>query len=270
MASTDIQFAGSIPTLYEEILVPLLFQPYAEDLAARLSDLKEGVVLELAAGTGAVTRVLRRTLPPAVRILATDLNEGMIAVGSKRVADPTVTWAQANAQSLPLSDGSADAMVCQFGVMFFPDRPASYREARRVLRSGGRYLFSVWDRLDENPLSRVVNDAVGSLFPESPSHFFERTPFGHHDVSVIRRELEGAGFGQVSIETVKKVTYAPTAEGAARGMCQGTPFRGEIEARGPTRLEDATRVTAEALAARYGKTHLENRMSAHVVTAVAP
>lgn len=269
MTSTDARFTGSIPALYDRYLVPLLFEPYADDLAARLRDLQRGLLVEIAAGTGVVTRALRKSLPAAVRIVATDLNEGMLAVGARRVDDSSVTWRLADAQQLPFDDATADAIVCQFGVMFFPDRQAGYREAKRVLRVGGRYAFNVWDRLGRNEVSDVVNRAVTALFPENPPRFYERTPFGYHDVATIRRELEGVGFRRVEIETVEKVSWSTSAEHAATGLCQGTPLRGEIEARDPARLEEATAAATEALIARFGRSSFENRMSAHVVTAFA-
>lgn len=267
MTSTDARFAGSIPALYEQYLVPLLFEPYAEDLAMRLGDLREGVLVEIAAGTGAVTRALRKALPPAVRIVATDLNEGMLSVGARRVQEPSVTWQLANAEQLPFDDATADAIVCQFGVMFFPDRQAGYRQARRVLRAGGHFVFNVWDRLDRNEVSHIVHRAVGTVFPEDPPRFYERTPFGYHDVAAIRSELESAGFTRIDIETVEKVTSSTSAEDVAIGLCQGTPLRSEIEARDPARLEEATAAAANALAARFDRSSIENRMSAHVVTA---
>ena len=149
-ATTDAVFAGSIPTIYEQYLGPLLFEPYAEDLAQRVSDLHEGVVLELAAGTGAVTRALHQALPSAVQIIATDLNPGMRLLGETQTNGPRVRWQQVDAQQLPFADATADAVVCQFGVMFLPDKQLGYREARRVLRAGGRYLFNVWDRVEQN------------------------------------------------------------------------------------------------------------------------
>jgi ubiquinone/menaquinone biosynthesis C-methylase UbiE len=267
MASTDARFAGSVPAVYDRYLVPLLFEPYAEDLAARLRDLREGTLIELAAGTGAVTRALRRALPPAVKIVATDLNEGMLAIGSSRVKEPSVVWQLANAQELPFDDATADAVVCQFGVMFFPDKPAAHREVKRVLRPGGRYLFNVWDRLDRNEISEIANRAVAALFPEDPPRFYERAPFGHHDASVIRRELESEGFQKVEIETVEKVSWVASAEEAAKGLCEGTPLRGEIEARNPARLEEATAAATKALIAHFHASSFENRMSAIVVSA---
>jgi ubiquinone/menaquinone biosynthesis C-methylase UbiE len=267
MNATDVSFAGSIPALYDQYLVPLLFEPYAQDLARRVSDLQYGVVLEVAAGTGVVTRALTQVLPAAVRIVATDLNDGMVRVGASRVSSPSVTWQKADAQQLPFEEASADVIVCQFGVMFMPDKQLGYREARRVLGPGGRYVFNVWDRLEHNEVSDVVTRAVAAVFPEDPPRFFARMPFGYFDVAAVRAQLESAGFTRIEIETVDKVSRAESAEHVAIGMCQGTPLRSEIEARDPARLEEATAAATAALSARFGSAAFDNHMRAHVATA---
>jgi len=270
MDASDASFAGSIPAIYEQHLVPLLFEPYAQDLAERVGDLQRGRLIELAAGTGVVTRALIKALPPGVGLVATDLNEGMLRVGASRASGPSVTWRQADAQKLPFEDASADLVVCQFGVMFLPDKQAGYREARRVLSPAGRFVFNVWDRLDQNEVSDIVSRSVGALFPDDPPRFFERTPFGYWDVATIRAELDSAGFHRIAIETVEKVSRAASAESVAVGLCQGTPLRSEIEARDPHRLKEATAAATEALVARFVRASFDNRMHAHVVTAWAP
>jgi ubiquinone/menaquinone biosynthesis C-methylase UbiE len=267
MSTTDAAFAGSIPALYEQYLGSLLFQPFAEDLAARLGDVTTGRVLETAAGTGIVTRALAKTLPPQVEIVATDLNQAMLDLAQTKLQASNVTWRQANAQTLPFEDSSFDAVVCQFGVMFFPDKLSAFQEASRVLRPGGRFLFNVWDSLEANPVSKAVSDQAIEMFPDDPPLFLERTPFGYHDEDRIRGELQRAGFGTVTIETVDKVSHAPSARDAAIGLTQGTPLRGELEARAPGRLDEIMEKAAQALAEQFGGGRIENRMRALVVTA---
>ncbi len=268
MSATDATFAGSIPALYEQYLGSLLFQPFAEDLAARLKELTAGRVLETAAGTGIVTRAMTTVLPPQVEIVATDLNQAMLDLAQSRLQAPNVTWRQTDAQTLPFEDSSFDAVVCQFGVMFFPDKERAYREAMRVLKPGGRFLFNVWDRLDANLVSKIVSDRVIELFPEDPPRFIERTPFGYFDEDRILGELQLAGFGNVTIDLVDEVSHAPSARDAAIGLTQGTPLRGELEARAPGRLDEITEQAAQALAERFGDGPIENRMRALVVTAL--
>jgi ubiquinone/menaquinone biosynthesis C-methylase UbiE len=270
MQATDTKFTGSIPELYERYLVPLLFEPYAEDLARRLSDLGRGTLVEVAAGTGVVTRALRRALPSEVRIVATDLNESMLKVAASRVSAPTVIFQQADAQKLPFADGSAHAVVCQFGMMFLSDKNAALTEAARVLVPGGRFVFNVWDRLANNEVSQIVTRALAGLYPEDPPRFFERTPFGYFDAAVIRAELQATGFQRIEIDTVELASQAASAEHVAIGLCQGTPLRGEIEARDAEGLTAATASATSALKARFGAGPFENRMSALVVTAHRP
>lgn len=267
MSATDTVFAGSIPAIYEQYLGSLLFQPFAEDLAARLKGIVRGRVLETAAGTGIVTRMLAKMLPPETAIVATDLNQAMLDMAQTKLQASNVTWRQADAQTLPFEDGSFDAVVCQFGVMFFPDKQAAFREALRVLRPDGLFLFNVWDSLGANPMSKAVSDQAIALFPDDPPRFFERTPFGYFDEDRIRGELQRAGFETVRIEQVEKTSRAPSARDAAMGLVQGTPLRGELEARAPGRLDEITDKAAAALAERFGKDGFENRMRALVALA---
>ena len=266
MVATDAAFSGSIPALYDRCLVPLLFDGYAADLAARTAALRPRRILETAAGTGVVTAALAELLPDA-EIVATDLNQAMLDVAAERVRSPLVSFRQADAQALPFEDASFDALVCQFGVMFFPDRVGAYREARRVLRPGGRFLFNAWDRLDANPVSAAAASAVADLFAEDPPSFLARIPFGYHDKSRIEAELREAGFSDVESETVAMRHGDVAMDEAALGLCQGTPLRAEIEARDPGRLDEAARAAAAALARFTGPGGIEARMSAHVFSA---
>jgi len=262
VTTADSGFAGSIPGLYHRLLGPLLFEPYARDLAARAAALQPGRILETAAGTGIVTAALLEQAPEA-EIVATDLNQAMLDVASARISSERSEFRAADAQSLPFEDGAFDLVVCQFGVMFFPDRIAAYREARRVLKPGGRFLFNAWDRIDRNPVTAAVSGTLAALFPNDPPSFFARIPFGYHDRTLIEAELGAAGFTDLAAETVAKVS-AVAARDAAAGLCQGTPLRSEIEAHGPGSLERATEAAAAALAPFDGS---DVPMSAHVFNA---
>src|SRR5215470_8082519 len=267
MKDTDKLFVGSMPALYDRHLGPFIFEPYAQDMAERVARFGPRRLLETAAGTGIVTRALARALPESTAITATDLNQAMVDYAAAQTDARNVTWRQADALALPFPDGSFDAVVCQFGVMFFPDKRAGFREALRVLNPGGRFLFSVWDRIEENEISRVVTDAVAALFPADPPQFLARTPHGYHDVAVIREQLRDAGFARVEIETVAKRGRAPSARDPAIGFCQGSPLRSEIEARDPGRLAEATDAAAAAIAARFGAGPIEGKIQALVITA---
>jgi len=266
MSSTDARFSNAVAALYQDLLVPLIFAPYAADLAARLALLRPASVLELAAGTGAVTRELAARLPAGVHIVATDLNEAMLAVARAQGTARPVAWRQADAMALPFEDASFDAVVCQFGAMFFPDRAHAFAEARRVLRPGGTLLFNVWDRIETNDFAWVVSEVVAGLFPDDPPRFMADLPHGYFSAEVIARDLALAGFAQPPIiETVTATSRADTARRAALAYCQGTPMRGEIEARDGTRLDEATAAATAALAARFGAGPVAGRIQALVV-----
>jgi ubiquinone/menaquinone biosynthesis C-methylase UbiE len=267
MANNDAAFAGSIPALYDKHLGPLLFQPYAEDLARRLGDLKSGTLIETAAGTGIVTQALARRLPAAVDILATDLNQAMLDFAAAKPDMGRVKFKQADGQALPMADASFDALVCQFGIMFFPDRVAGYREAHRVLKPGGRALIAIWKGLPENPIARVVHETMARHLPKDPPRFLGRAPYGHGDEKTIRRELAAAGFTNVTIDTVTFPSRG-TVDDPAIGFCQGSPLRAEIEARAPGGVKAATEAAAAALAKEFGQGRIEAPMQALIVTAV--
>lgn len=261
MGGTDSVFAGSIPALYDRYLGPLLFAPYAADFAARAAALGPRRILEIAAGTGIVTEALAEALPDA-DIVATDLNQAMLDVAASRVHSANVRFQAADAQSLPFPDAGFDLVVSQFGVMFFPDRIAAYREALRVLKPGGRFLFNAWDRIERNPVTAAVGAAVAALFPDDAPSFYRRVPFGYHDKDRIEADLRAAGFAEVAIETVV-LNSRVTARDAAIGLCQGTPLRAEIEQHGAG-LDAATDAAAAALVPFDGS---DAPMSAHVVSA---
>jgi SAM-dependent methyltransferase len=267
MAATDKLFAGSIPQLYEQFLVPLIFEPYALDLTERIAAAQPRDVLETAAGTGVVTRAMAARLAASVRITATDLNPPMLDHAARQLSDDRIAWRQADALKLPFGDGSFDVAACQFGVMFFPDRVQGFREARRVLRPGGHFLFSVWGPIADNEFADVVTEAVAALFPNDPPRFLARTPHGCHDADKIRADLTAAGFGKISIDTVDAKSRAASPRDPAVGFCQGTPLRNEIEARDASRLEEATSAAATAIARRFGSGPVEGRISALVITA---
>lgn len=269
MAPSDKLFAGSIPEIYDRYMVPLIFEPYARDLGARLAEAEPQDVLETAAGTGVLTRALVSMLPAQTRIIATDLNQPMLdhAAASEHMKG-RVTWRQADALALPFEDQSFDAVACQFGAMFFPDKVLGYAEARRVLKPGGHFFFNVWDDIAENEFADVVTETLATIFPDDPPRFMARTPHGYHDVTKLRAELTMAGFTSISIETRDEFSWAASPRHPAIAYCQGTPLRNEIEARDPAGLEAATQACTEALARRFGNGMVEGRIRAHVITAM--
>jgi SAM-dependent methyltransferase len=265
-SESDKAFIGSIPKIYAGSLVPLLFEPYALDMAARLAKRPVSRLLELAAGTGVVTRALAASLPQAVAIVATDLNQAMLDEAAAAGTPRAVEWRQADAQALPFDDATFDAIVCQFGVMFFPDKPKAFAEARRVLRPGGVYIFNVWDRLDANELAATITTALAQVFPDDPPRFLARTPYAYNDRSLIERDVAAGGFPRPEFATVAARSRAASASIPALAFCEGTPLRPEIEAHGTKALAMATDAVATAIAARFGAGAIDASMQALVVT----
>lgn len=260
---TDTNFRGSIPQIYDTHVVPIIFAPYAEEMASRVAAAAPGRVLEIAAGTGAVTRELAARLPETTTIVATDLNQPMLdhaaSVGTKH----PVTWRQADAMNLPFDAESFDAVVCQFAFMFFPDKPHAFAQAHRVLRPGGTLFFAVWDGIEDNELAEEVTNALTVLYPERPPRFLERTPHGYFDPERIARDIAAGGFtAKPRIETFVARSVAESAEIAALALVQGTPLRNELD---ESRLEEATAYAAEALARRFGPGPLDGKMQAKLI-----
>ncbi len=264
---TDTAFTEDVAELYESALVPMIFVPYARDLAERTSRLAPRDVLEVACGTGVVTRAMADSLPAECAIVATDLNPAMVARGEAVGTSRPVTWRQADVMELPFPDESFDAAVCQFSVMFFPDRVAAYREIRRVLRPGGAFLFSVWNSIQDNEFADAVTSALVHLYPDDPPLFLARTPHGHGSPTDIESDVREAGFENCVLIQRDDVSVAANPELPAVAYCQGTPLRNEILARDPDGLARATAVAAEALRARFGDGPIEGRISGVVVVA---
>ena len=267
-AGSDRVFSGSIAEIYDQLLVPLIFEPYARDLAERVAKLEPRDVLEIAAGTGVVTHAMASHLPTATKIMATDLNEPMLAYAKARLAqDNRIEWRQADALSLPFETGAFDLVACQFGAMFFPDKVKAFGEARRVLKPGGHFIFNVWDHISENEFADVVTQALATRFPEDPPQFLARIPHGYHDVAQIRADLEEAGFAEIAIKLLEEQSRVSSARIPAVAYCQGTPLRAEIEFRDPAGLEAATDHAASVLEQRFGSRAVEGRIRALVITA---
>jgi len=268
MAESDKVFAGSIPKFYDTLMVPLIFAAYASHTAQRVAAASPHSVLETAAGSGVVARALAPTLGADARYVVTDLNQPMLDYAAARQGrDARIEWRQADALDLPFEDASFDVVCCQFGAMFFPDRVTGYAEARRVLKPGGRFVFTVWDRIEENDFADDVTNAVATVFPHDPPRFLARTPHGYHDIAVIRQDLRRAGFADIGIETRAEVSRAACARDAATAYCHGTPLRNEIEARDAGLLQLATDRATAAIATRHGEGPVAGKIQAHVIVA---
>ncbi len=273
-SAADARFVDSIPQFYDRYLGPLLFTPYAIDLASRvrLPSTENAAVLEIAAGTGIFTEQLRARLPAGVALTVTDLNAPMLALAEQRLAaagrSDGITWRTVDATNLPFPDEGFDAVVCEFGIMFFPDKPRAARETRRVLRHGGQWLFSVWGSHEENEFARIANDTIVGFFAENPPGFY-RVPFGFSDPAALRSLVVDAGFAEPEIITVDRMAEAPSAADAAIGLVRGNPVVEEIRQRG-MEPQDVVDAVEKALVKRFGDHPLRFPMRVRVVTTNAP
>jgi ubiquinone/menaquinone biosynthesis C-methylase UbiE len=259
-------FTGAMPAFYDRYMGPLAFAGYAGEMVERLRVAPPARLLETGCGTGVVTYAAAEAFPQT-EIVATDVSGAMIDFAKAKRPGANITWREADAQALPFSAGGFDAVMCGFGVMFFPNKRQAFREAKRVLAPGGRFVFSVWDGLEANEIHDAVFQAVAALFPDDPPSFMRRVPFGYHDADAIRADLRAAGFADVTVETVARELHAPDAREPAIGLCQGGSSRAEIEARDPGGLERATDRVAAAVEARFGSGPISARSRALFVTA---
>ena len=230
MVSASANFSG--PQYYNECLGPVWFDAFAADLVQRLPEHPAGDVLEIACGTGLVTRRLRERLRPPVRLVATDLSKTMLDYArAKLEACRDIEWREADALKLPFEDGKFGAVVCGFGIMFMPDRQAALREARRVLTGGGMLLFNVWDRIEENPHALANAKVLEGMFPGDPEMKF-RMPYDMGDPGLLHQLLAGAGFRATRIETKRIAIAGADPRSIATGQIRGTPRATLIEQRG--------------------------------------
>jgi SAM-dependent methyltransferase len=247
-------------------MVPLLFRPYAELLAQRAAEFQPRRILETAAGTGVVTQALIEALPDA-EIVATDLNQAMLDVAAGRIVSANVSFLEADALELPFDDSNFDLVVCQFGVMFYPDKVKGSAEAHRVLCNGGRYLLAIWDSIERNALSNLANETMKRQFPDNPPMFMTRGPFSYYDPAWIERDLRAGGFTDVEIETVELRSRSPSAEDAARGLSYGSPMGVELEEYGSGALEKVFEDFSHAALQFEGAGGFDAPMAAHIVVA---
>ncbi|MBL1422100.1 MAG: class I SAM-dependent methyltransferase [Alphaproteobacteria bacterium] len=268
MENSDIDFTDSIPEFYDTYLAPLIFGEFAEDLAKRVMVESPKTILETAAGTGVVTRVLAPQISPDVKYVVTDLEQEMLDFAqNKQPEQANVIWQLADAQDLPFDDASFDAVICQLGFMFFPDKIKAAAEAKRVLKPGGEFIFNVWDRLENNVFADLVSQAAAKIFPDDPPLFLERIPFGYYDNDAMRKTLQDGGFKHIIIQDKLAVSTAGSALHVAMAFTHGTPLRNEIEARDPDGLQKVALAAVNLIEDYLGKGEISAQIQGFVITA---
>ncbi len=262
----DTGFAGSVPQHYETYLGPLFFEPYAEDLAKRVGGGRQRI-LEIACGTGRVTRHLVQKLAPGGRLVATDLNADMLAIAKQKIGNEGIDWQVADAHSLPFDDGDFELVVCQFGVMFFQEKGQALAEISRVLQKGGRFLFNTWAAVESNAVSHMANEVLKESFPDDPPSFFEKGPYSMHDPARIKSLLEEAGFTGMKVETVDIISVAPSPDEPVNGLLDGTPVSAFLREQGQ-QATDVRQRLRQRLVNQFGEKNLPLPMRALVCEAV--
>ena len=268
IGKTNQLFSHEIPKLYDRYAVPIFFEGYAEDIANRLAPYNPKVILEIASGTGAVTRALSSKFNSSTKIIATDINEDMRRYASTTKTKGSIEWKLADAMDLPFEDETFDAVVCQFGVMFFIDKIKGFSEVYRVLKKGGVFIFNVWGRLSENEFTYVVDESMKGIFRDNPPDFYSRIPFGYHNLKVINEDLVRSGFnGKIETQNVEKRSIADSPMDVAISLCEGTPLRNEILSRDKSKLDYSKQVASKAIEREFGSGRVDGKMKAYVVIA---
>ncbi len=267
MTDSHTAFIGSIPEYYDQYLGPLIFQDYAIDLARRVSVPRGGTVLETAAGTGIATRSLRKALRKDVCMVVADLNKPMLEIARRKFrSTSSMDFQSSDATHLAFADASFDAVVCQFSLMFFPDKAAAIQEAARVLKPGGIFVFSLWDSYEHNDLIRTVNDTLIKLFPRNPPPFFD-TPYGYYQLDEVKASLADAGFGDIEIAILPRISRYETPRQVALGYILGTPVCSQIAERDGFGVEEVVNLIEQVIAETYGQTSRRAKMQALVFKA---
>ncbi|MEO5592707.1 MAG: class I SAM-dependent methyltransferase [Chitinophagaceae bacterium] len=250
-AASWVDISGDSAEFYDQFFGPLFFEPYAIEVAKRIDPIPVGIALEIAAGTGRVTRHIRERISASAKLIASDINEDMLDEAKKKLSHLDIEWQHIDAQQLPFSDNSIDLVVCCFGYMFVTDKPKAFAEARRVLKPGGMFIFTTWDTLEQNAAS-YISSSIAKEYLEGPVPEANNLATSMSDATIIKPLLQDAGFSKILIEKVAQVSVSPTAEEAAYGFVKGSPFYKEIKKRNPAWIDEIKIKVEKELADKFG------------------
>jgi ubiquinone/menaquinone biosynthesis C-methylase UbiE len=260
-------YSGSVPEHYDKYQGPVYFEPYALEVASRVAPSEVKLAIELACGTGRVTRQLRKVMKPEAKLIATDISPDMLAVAKEKLRDMSIEWQVADAQQLPFENNTADLVVCCFGYMFVPDKVKAFSEAYRVLRFGGQLMFATWDKLELNGTSLIqrtmANKYLGGNLPES-----YKAAFGMNDDAEINYQLKQAGFEDITIERVDKTAVSVSAGEVATGLAYAGTMYNELMKRSPELVPQIKAEIEKGIIEKFGDAPMKAPMRAVFTTAV--
>ncbi len=265
--SVTTAFAGSVPTNYDQYLGPVLFEPYAVDLVKRIDTTSYHNVLELACGTGRVTKHLASMLPVDGSLIASDLNSDMLNVARNILPGERIKWMEIDAQDLPFGDEGFDHVICQFGVMFFPDKMKAFTESYRVLQPDGRLLFNVWDSLEFNPRSAIIKQVMEEIMGSEAPDFLSKGPYSYYNKNEITTSLRNAGFKNIQLEAVQKTAYYAFADDLIKGFVDGSPLNSYLVQQSPSLQKEIKDKLKQAIVSQFGETQIISPMQAIVCSA---
>lgn len=264
---TMLPISGTPAEIYERHMVPAIFSRWAPDLlqAARVQTGER--VLDVACGTGAVTRLLAERVGLTGNVVSLDINPGMLAVARRTVLGPNIEWLESSALDMPLPDATFDAVVCQQGLQFFPDRPAALSEMRRVLKPGGRLALACWRSIEHTPGYLALEQALARrIGPEKAA----LPPFSFGDAAALRGIVVGARFREVNLRAEAKMVRFLSAEHMVRAVVGGAPtMMGALTEQGEGVLDAIIAEVTEATRQYVDDEGWATPAVSHIVTAVA-
>lgn len=265
--SSDSEITGKPAEIYQKYLVPALFGPWCEAFAEFIAPNPGDSALDVACGTGALAECLSKRVGSNGRVAGLDMDEGMIAVA--QTSRLPIDWRQGDALAMPFEDDAFDVVASHQGLQFFPDRAAGLAEMRRVLRPGGQLALALWRESELNPGQHALGQALGKwVRPE----LAKLPPFTLHDKTEVAGLVSAAGFSDIVVQPVKRISLFPSVARFASLLSAGASAstRGALAQLAPQDKDGFERDVEEMLAPYVTDRGLEIPMEAHFVSGRAP